>query len=265
MVRCAGCGATWRAKAERALELTVTNEEGAFAAEPEAEVEDDDLFERPVSELAGEELPKAFRARAQAERRVREAATQGVIWAGMGAVFALLLVCAIVFRIDIVELWPRTASAYAAIGMPVNGSGLSIEDVHARPILQDGRPVLLVSGVVRSIRAKPVLARPIALLDKDQKHILVRSALPGGRLVLPGEVRRFAIRMVDPPRTDVWVTLDSSQGAAGSPSAHVAEQAAPPPANLRPTPSIVEDAAPLASSSPYALPSGSAGGSTPSP
>ncbi len=250
MVRCAACGAKWRAQVERALELTVSSEEGALAVEEdfEPQVEEEDFFQRPVSELAGEDLPKAFRARAQAERRVREAAAQGVIWAGMGAAVALMLVVAIVFRVDIVQVWPRSASAYASIGLPVNGSGLSIEDVHAQPTLVDGRAVLQISGVVRSIRAKPVIAPAIALLDKSQKRVLARTALPGDRVVRPGETRRFTIRMFDPPRSDVWVTFDGAPGALPAPS-RVAQQEAPPGPSaaappLRPTPSAIDGALP---------------------
>ncbi len=175
---------------------------------------DEDLFERPPSDLPAAELPKAFRARTEAGRKVREAATQGAVWAGMGAVVALLLIAGAVFRVDVVRVWPRTASAYAAVGLPVNRVGLTIEDVHAQPALQDGKPALVVSGVLRNIRAKTVTAPPlsIALLDKAGKRVMTRTAAPGDPTVPAGQTRSFAISVVNPPTSasDLEVTFVST-------------------------------------------------------
>ena len=78
-VKCSSCGNRWTAHGEPALELFVDAHEGATvrtAADPIFE-------EQPVSALPGEELPKVFRQKADTDRRVREAVTTGVVWAGM--------------------------------------------------------------------------------------------------------------------------------------------------------------------------------------
>ncbi len=265
-VRCAACGTSWKAQNKPPLELRVTSEEGAFGADPPAP--DDDLFERPLAEVHGEDLPKAFRAKQATVQRTREAAVQGVVWAGMGAVTALMLMVAIVFRVDVVRLWPRTASAYASIGLPVNRVGLTIENVHAQPSLLDGRPSLVVSGVLRNIRARPVTAPPlsIVLLDKDGKRVAVKHAAATDTAVPPGQTRNFAISLVDPPigASDLEVTFLVSGLVSGSPVPHAKPVSAPkitaaaPDARAMLLGPSIEEVRPIASSSPYALSSSAA-------
>ncbi len=278
-VRCASCGATWRAAPLLPLELTVDPEAGALARvpEPASEPTDEALFDRPVSELPAPALPKAFRARAQNERRVREAAVQGAMWAGMGVAVALLVGLAVVFRLDVVRAWPKAASAYAAIGLPVNTVGLGIEGVHAQMALKEGHPALLVSGVLRNLRARDVTAPPlqIAVLDKHGKRLMTRTAAVPDPSVPAGQTRSFQVAVLDPPpaASGLDVTF-ATAAAAPTAAARTLRPAAPParamlvgplpPAPEAPAPQTaapagapgpVEDARPLPSSSPYALPS----------
>ena len=259
VVRCSACGSSWRAQSSKPLELRVDPEAGAIAAEPLSP--DEELFSTPPSELPGDVLPKAFRARAQAERRMREAATQGAVWAGMGASLALILALAAVFRADVVRLWPQAAGAYAAVRLPVNPVGLTIEDVHAQPSLQDGHPALIVSGQVRNIRPTALVSPPlkVVLRDKDGHQLLVRTAAPPDGPVPPGQSRRFALNLVDPPAGAVAADIDFAQIRAPPASVLAARAAAP---RTAPEPQAMalrltgaEDARPIPPGSPYALPS----------
>ncbi len=261
-VRCASCGSTWKAQAKPTLELRVNAEEGAFGADPQAP--DEDLFERPPAALPAEDLPKVFRAKAATDQRTKEAAIQGAMWAGTGAFLALLLMAAVVFRVDVVRLWPKSASAYAGIGLPVNRVGLTIEGVHAQPSLQDGRPALVVSGLMRNIRARAVTAPPlsIVLLDKDGKRLAVKHVSPGDTLVPPGQTRSFAVSLVDPPiaASDLEVTFLISGPAMPAPkpiSAPRLTTGAPDAKVMLLSPSI-PDVRPLPPASPYALPGSAA-------
>ena len=259
VVRCSSCGVSWRVEAPQPLELTVDPEAGAFAAEPPSA--DEELFQTPPSELPGDVLPKAFRARAQADRRVREAAVQGAVWAGMGASLALVLVLAVVFRADVVRLWPRAAGAYAAVRIPVNPVGLTIEDVHAQPSLQDGHPALIVSGQVRNIRPTAVISPPlkVVLRDKDGRQLVERTVAPPDGAVPPGQSRRFSLNLIDPPAGAASADIDFAAVKA-RPAAMLAARAAARPA-AAPEPQAMalrltgaEDARPLPPDSPYALP-----------
>jgi predicted Zn finger-like uncharacterized protein len=230
-VRCGACGLAWRAEPDTLLDLEFESADASEAAGAES---DEDLLERTPSDLSGEELRKAFRAKAVNDKKMREAAVQGVVWAGLGAVFVLMLAAAAVFRVDVVRLWPRSASAYAAVGMPVNAVGLTIEDAHALPSLQDGHPALLVSGVLRNVRPNAVVAPPLSIVlrDKDNQPLLTRLVSPGDAEVPSGQTRSFAVSLVDPPSGAANVDIDFVIGRKPVKTRPAPSSAAPP--TLRP-------------------------------
>ncbi|NBU28287.1 MAG: hypothetical protein EBS42_08780 [Caulobacteraceae bacterium] len=184
-VKCAACKTRWTAHPEPVLELSSSGEEGAVAIEPAPL----SLDAQPLDALPGEELPKVFRAKAQTERRVREAATTGIVWAGMTAFLLVLMGGSFVLREDVVKLWPRSAAAFAAVGFPVNRIGLQIEDIRAEPALQDGHAALSVSGVIRNIRSETVTAPPlqISLVNKQDKRVMAKIAQASDPRVPAGE------------------------------------------------------------------------------
>ncbi len=274
-VKCTSCGSTWRAQAEDddPLPLTATTAEPAEDAPGiKAGV---DTAPDTLAALPADRLSQTFRARAQEQKKVREAAATGAIWAGLASGLVLVIALAAVFRMDVVRLWPKTASAYASVGLPVNTTGLIIEQVKAAPGADSGHPAVMISGVMRNIADRAVSAPPlrVSLLGKDGRSVARRLADTPGPEIRPGETRHFSVSMIDPPKTasDVEVTfaLDAVQSApassAGSqtklrglagPSAPgpVAAPAAPgPPASSAAT--TVHDAQPLPATSPYALPS----------
>jgi hypothetical protein len=195
------------------------------APEPEPDVADFSLEPRLQP---ADELPRAFRERAQTEQRVRQAAATGAIWAGMLGVLVLLIGAAVIMRQDVARIWPRTAGAYAMVGLPVNLVGLAIEGQHAQPALKDGHAAVVVSGSLRNVWARPVAAPPlrISLLNNQGKAVLVKIADPGGARIPPGEVRRFSVDVLDPPvsATDVEIAfvVGRRPAAAAAPGARPA-------------------------------------------
>ena len=260
-VRCSSCGARWTAHAEDAVDL---------APPPKPIVEPEFTEAEPPLSVA-EPLPRVFRERAATRQKVREAVAAGAVWAGLAAGFMLLLGVTVLLRQDIARIWPRTAGAYAAVGLPVNLVGLIIENQHAQPQLQDGHAALMISGSLRNIRDRPVVAPPlrISLLNAAGRSLAVKISDPGGARIPPGEARRFVINMLDPPVSatdvDIVFALDrpphKGAAAAGAPlparlSLRGADVApASPPAQGPVVPSTpAQDAKPLPSASPYALP-----------
>jgi predicted Zn finger-like uncharacterized protein len=262
-VKCANCSARWVAKLVPELELSASQDEGAVAREPPPPVEEAPLT---IAELPGDALPKAFRAKADTERKVRQAAAMGIVWAGAAAALAVLIALAVVFRVDVVRLWPRSAAAYASVGLPVNSLGLVIEGVRAEPALQDGRAALSISGMIRNIEDRPLLAPPlkITLLNKSGKAVATKIARAADPRIPPGETRHFAIALLDPPSSahDLEVAFGpASQAAKGEhqveSKAHAADKHEPalrgtaePAAPHGPAP---VEARPLAAGSPDAL------------
>ena len=203
-VRCRDCKHTWRATLDEPLELSDSRPRVEPKPIPREAPEEETLAETPAPEL-----PRAFRARAEQQRRLRRAATHGVVWAGIASGFAALLACAWLFRVEVVEMAPRTAAAYAAVGLTVNPTGLDFEAITARPLPIDPGKVL-VSGALRNVRDNERIAPPVrvALLDAQGAeigHAIVRiDAAP----VLPGKVQGFAAVISDPGARGQGIGVD---------------------------------------------------------
>lgn len=227
VVRCAACGHRWTARNEEPLDLfdepqasslaTAGEDETQVAGQdPAPETED----EPPVSALPGEELPKVFRARADAERRLREATATGVVWAAMAAAMAAVVIAALIFRIDVVRIMPGAAGAYAAVGLPVNTVGLVIDrgGIKAQPLMKDGHAAVVVTGAIRNITEHEVVAPPlrVELLNGEGKRVAGQLAATQNARIPPGEVRHFSLTFMDPPRTakDLQVGFAVEAGAA---------------------------------------------------
>ena len=229
VVRCAACGHRWTARNEEAAtdlfedpenpSLASRGDSDAAAAsaagdQPANEPEE----EPPVSALPGEELPKVFRARADAERRLREATVTGIVWAGMAAVMAALVIGALIFRIDVVRIMPGTAGAYAAVGLPVNTVGLVIDrgSIKAQPLMKDGHAAVTVTGAIRNITEHAVVAPAlrVELLNGEGTRVSGQLAAAHDAKIPPGEVRHFSITFVDPPRTakDLQIGFANEEG-----------------------------------------------------
>ena len=226
-VRCQSCAHTWRATPhDEPLELT------AKAGEPESAAfgKRDDLTPESLAEAPVPELPKAFRARAEQQRRMRRAAAVGGVWAGLACLFVGLLGAAWLFRVQVVEMYPRSAAAYAAVGAPVNPVGLEFASVRARPAPNDHGQVL-VSGALRNVRkhaVTPPVVR-IALLDAEGREIGHQMLTVPGPAIAPGAVLGFATLAPDPQArvADIGVAFDLS--ARRQPTPDPEPVAVPPP------------------------------------
>jgi predicted Zn finger-like uncharacterized protein len=211
-VKCTACGNVWRAEGvpepEPAPEPAVPSHH--FEPEPETP------FPDPEEEFAAAAQRRAEilrQKKAEAERRQRQAAViTAAVWAGVVAAIALCLALGLIFRIQVVKWWPGTATAYAALGMPVNASGLLIDKVRAAPAIVQGHRSLVVTGVLTNASAtpRPAPAFRVSILDKAGKPLtqrVIETAPPVALKV--GEARRFQLQVADPPAgaVDVEVTL----------------------------------------------------------
>jgi len=233
------------------LELTVATE--SPPAEARSFGRRDDVPEtESLAETPAAELPGAFRARAEQQRRMRRAATHGAAWAGLASVFVALMGAAWLFRVEVVELAPRTAAAYAFIGQPVNPTGLEFEAVSARAHPLDPGKVI-VAGALRNVRDREVTAPPVrvALLDAhgaEIGHALVRiDAAP----VLPGKVQGFAAVISDPGAHGTGVGVDfvietgkDTDRSSAHAAPHAASHSAPAAAHPAPEAALPDQGAP---------------------
>ncbi|WP_396595184.1 MJ0042-type zinc finger domain-containing protein [Brevundimonas sp. R86498] len=235
-VRCQSCAHVWHATTEEPLELTA-----AADAAPEPAV----VSEPPpvAPETPAPEIPKAFRARAEQQRRLRRAATHGAVWAGLASMFVGLLTAGWLFRVEVVDLYPRAAAAYAMIGSPVNPTGLEFEALTAKAVA-DRPDMVMVSGALRNVRDREIVAPEVrvALLDDhgaEVGHALIRL---DGAPVLPGGVQGFAALIRDPGAHGVdvgvsFVLAGSAPEAHATPDGHAAgKHDGPAAGHARPLP-----------------------------
>ena len=266
-VRCKHCGAQWRAHVDTPLDLEHDPaDEATLAPSKEPALS----LTEAQAEPAAKDLPKVYRERVRSERQIRQAAVAGIVWAGLAAVVALMIGAAVIFRVDMVRLWPRTAAAYAAVGLTVNPIGLVIEQVHAEPALRNGHAALAITGVIRNIEDRAILAPPlrITLLNSDGRTIGGKLAVPTNARIPPGGVRHFAVAVLDPPGSTANLVLTFDRNAspaalrealreADRPDAHPAAA----PGGLRgPAAPITDPASPESLAAPGETPPGVAPG-----
>lgn len=195
-VRCTNCGLTWRVEPLAALEL-----------QPVA---------APPTVKAPEDLPKAFRERIAAQQSGRKRARAGLIW-GAGAAAGLALVAGLTLGRDgVVQAWPKTASAYAALGLPVNSVGLIIEEQTAQVGWAEGRPTVMVTGRLRNVRSRAVTSPPLrfTLLDGEDKPLGTRISRIANAEVPAGGSRRFTAMLTNPPESVLNVEIGFELAAA---------------------------------------------------
>jgi predicted Zn finger-like uncharacterized protein len=212
-VKCANCGNLWRAEPEpEEVEVPQINFDAEVPPNP-----------GPSFSSAEPEPDNEAEFNAAAERRARQQGLiNAAIWAALAAAIAIALVCAIIFRIEVVKLAPRMATAYAAIGMPVNASGLLIDKVQAAPAMVGGRRGLNVTGVLTNVAAKsrPAPAFRVSILDSTGKTLSQKIIQVPAQALKVGETRRFLLQVADPPPGAIDVMVAPAPPAAEAPKSH---------------------------------------------
>ncbi|MFO1016656.1 MAG: MJ0042-type zinc finger domain-containing protein [Hyphomonadaceae bacterium] len=251
-VRCAACGFSWFAEPQ--LELRTAAEptakaEVAPAQEPLTRERVERL--RRAAEQPGPAPSAAAKFRAQQAERMRRERTRAaaVVWTATGAALAASATGMVAFRQDVAEIWPRSASAFAALGLDVNVYGLEFHDLAVERAFDGPTPILLVTGEVRNIGRDDKLVPPVrvSLRDTRSQEIFELVNAITDQPVVAGSSIPFQIRVENPPAdaVDLETTFASFGEAtfAGGP-AHVS------PADAHQEPLVldhpVEDQAPPA-------------------
>jgi hypothetical protein len=124
-----------------------------------------------------------------------------VVWGATGAALAASASGMVVFRQDVAELWPRSASAFAALGLDVNVYGLEFYDLAVERDFEGATPVLVVSGEVRNIGRDDKLVPPvrISLRDTRSQEIFEVVNAVTDQPIAAGAAVPFEIRVENPP------------------------------------------------------------------
>jgi predicted Zn finger-like uncharacterized protein len=119
------------------------------------------------------------------------------ICAAMGA----LVVALVIWRVDVVRLMPQTAAFYKLVGLDVNVRGLRFKDVKVTSEMVEGKPVLVIEGVITGEGSKPVeLPRlRFSVRDAQGAEIYAWNAVLEQPVLRPGEKAVFKSRLASPP------------------------------------------------------------------
>ena len=117
--------------------------------------------------------------------------------AAMGAVVLAL----VIWRVDIVRLLPQTATFYRMVGLDVNLRGLAFKDIKITNETVEGKPVLVIEGMIVGQTSKPVELPRLRFSVRDEQgaEIYAWNAVLEQPVLKPGEKAYFKSRLASPP------------------------------------------------------------------
>ena len=117
--------------------------------------------------------------------------------AAMGA----LVLALVIWRTDVVRLLPQTATFYKMVGLEVNLRGLMFKDVKITRETVDGKPVLVIEGVITGETRKPVELPRLRFSVRDEQgaEVYAWNAVLEQAILNPGERAWFKSRLASPP------------------------------------------------------------------
>jgi predicted Zn finger-like uncharacterized protein len=117
------------------------------------------------------------------------------------AAMSALVVALFVWRADVVRLLPQTASFYKVVGLDVNLRGLLFKDVKVTTETVEGKPVLVIEGVIVGQSKKTVdLPRlRFSVRDAQGAEIYAWNTVLDQTRLKPGDNAFFKSRLASPP------------------------------------------------------------------
>jgi predicted Zn finger-like uncharacterized protein len=204
-VRCAACHHSWHQMPE-AVAIAISDIE----ALDDKSKTNNGLRRRPKAPPAPPAEPHArMRKRVHDKIELGNRVAAALPW-GIAACLALgVVTTAIAYRTDIVRAWPKSASAFAAIGKPANLYGIDIRGVHVRAGVDVKGPRVVVAGVLASVsrKAEPVAYLKVKLVDSKGVEKLSWLVDPGIEILQPGKTHIFETARANPLPGDVKVVI----------------------------------------------------------
>jgi predicted Zn finger-like uncharacterized protein len=114
---------------------------------------------------------------------------------------AAMVLALVIWRAEIVRLLPQTATFYRLAGLEVNLRGLAFKDIKMSSETVDGKPVLVIEGMIVAQTRKPVeLPRlRFSVRDAHDTEIYAWNAVLEQPALKPGENAWFRTRLASPP------------------------------------------------------------------
>jgi predicted Zn finger-like uncharacterized protein len=237
-VRCSRCKETWLARPEDAREAAPVpamaaggSAQSGVAAEWDAMARTDADGQAPVVASppiagdwvqgdSGSSQAGDWQALARDDALDAEISRQRSGWfprlgktnrAGRGkSVFGLQAACAamgalvlalMIWRADVARLLPQTASFYRMVGLDVNLRGLAFRDVKVTTETVEGKPVLVIEGVIvgESRKTVEIPRLRFSVRDAQGAEIYAWNTVLEQTVLKPGDHAQFRSRLASPP------------------------------------------------------------------
>jgi len=214
-VKCAACGHSW------------------FVAPPGLEAD-----KSRANPAAAHEV---YRERVREQRRQKSRAVALLSWMVTAVLFFSMGVAAIMFRNDVVKVFPRAAAIYKMAGFTVNRFGIEFAEIERSRTFNDTIPVVTVSGKANNV-ARTTVETPLVkveLKDERGKTVATRYGSITPARLPAGSSGTFQVVLEQAPMESFQIEL-SLVDKAGAPQAAPAEPDDAPAATDAP----VEEAPP---------------------
>lgn len=227
-VRCAACKTLWLARTEPArADMPTAPYEASSAPQAVAEVKDEPQAGAPpamdqtppvaepemlppepeVAPTAKAAKPSALKAPPRRRKPWHERIGERIEaprarWPIAASVAVLACLAGTVgLRKSIVAHAPDTGRLFAAIGLPVNLTGLDLKNVRSGVFNEGGVELLVIQGEITNISAvnKPVPRLKFAIRDARGLEIYTWTAQAEMKDLKPGESQTFRRRLASPP------------------------------------------------------------------
>jgi hypothetical protein len=105
------------------------------------------------------------------------------------------------FRHQIEALWPQSSALYATFGMKVSSGDVEVNNVTYRHSMQNGRPVLELSGTLVNVSSHDITVPRVrvTLTDDDQRELYHWIYDPPRKRLGAGQSLGFSTRLSGPP------------------------------------------------------------------
>ena len=218
VVICRQCGEGWAAKSVPATIQRSDCEDENGRSLVWADAQTIDAVRRPLVAYSGDE-PDPWARRIESDYDRPEARTSPVFGWLIMLVSGLFLAGFFGARQQVVTAVPDLAGLYAAIGLPVNMSGLDIVDVSAAAESSGFEVAFKIEGAVRNISDGDMVvpALKIDFLDRYSRLVHTIPIAAPAEALGAGKLAEFKRSLKDFPRESVSVRVTFQEGSANKP------------------------------------------------
>jgi predicted Zn finger-like uncharacterized protein len=219
-VRCARCSHVWHATMQEGEPTRAADRVEPAPLPPQKPPEP--VVERRVEHFdpappIDDPAPELIWADAGLPERNRAHARNN-LWAGIAAAVAVTGLGMIYFRESIVQTVPPLGPVFAAIGLPVDITGLELQ-IEAEAMSESastGVTTLVVKGTIANVTSeeRPVPYIEATLLGKDKSELHSWVFDPGITTLKPGETHDFKQVLAQPP-AETYQVYAHFAGAGG--------------------------------------------------